>query len=125
LTLILLINNGNAASLNPTKYLLKGEPASFSGFLVEQDRMEKATQAVKELEYTKRIYKMEMQYRTEKEKNIVLEAKLELTKVKGEAAAVEKGLKEEVAKKSIWYRQPWAVATGTAIIFILSRGIMP
>lgn len=87
--------------------------------------MEKATQAVKELEYTKRIYKMEMQYRTEKEKNIVLEAKLELTKVKGEAAAVEKGLKEEVAKKSIWYRQPWAVATGTAIIFILSRGIMP
>ncbi len=86
--------------------------------------MEKATQAVKELEYTKRIYQMEMQYRDEKEKNIALEAKLELTKIKGEAAAVEKGLKEEVAKKSVWYKQYWFTIPATTLVFVLSHGVL-
>lgn len=86
--------------------------------------MEKATQAVKELEYTKRMYQMEMNYRNEREKVIALEAKLELEKTKGEAAAVEKGLKTEVAKKSVWYKQYWFTIPATALTFILSRGML-
>jgi hypothetical protein len=125
LILILLTSNVFAAGLNSTKYLLKNEAAPFSGFLIEQDRMEKATAAVKELAYVKRIYQMEMSYRDEREKNIALSAELQLVKTKGEAAAVEKGLKAEVAKKSAWYRQPWAVAAGTAILFIVTGSLVP
>lgn len=113
-----------SADLNSTKYLLKGETAPFSGFLVEKERIEKSVQAVQELEYMKKLKELNEKYYEEKLKNEKLTAELELKKEKLERAAVEKGLKDELKEKNAFYRQPWFVSIVTAgIVFVITGGV--
>jgi ABC-type uncharacterized transport system ATPase subunit len=122
--LIFLVTSVSAASLNPSKYLIKGQVADFNGYLVEKERLEKAVQAVHEVEYLKKLNSLQEAYYQEKLKNAELQSKLELQSITSQSKAVEKALSDELKKKSVFYKQPWFVAAGTALIFILSRGLI-
>lgn len=93
--------------------------------MVEQDRLQICVTAVQDANYFRDLATLQEKFYTQKMADEAKIAELKLELKTKEDAAVEKGLKEEVAKKSVWYRQPWAVATGTALIFILSRGFLP
>jgi hypothetical protein len=111
--------------LNPTVYLVKGVPAPFDGYLVEQDRLQKCVIAVQDSDYYKSLGEIQKQYYEEKlaaEKKI---ADLTLELKMKEAAAVEKGLKEELAAKSVWYRQPWFTISATVAVFVVTKVLLP
>lgn len=119
------INKAEAADLNPTQYVLKNQPAPFTGYLVEPSRLEKVLIAIKDLESTKNEKLMHEKYYTEKLEKEKLLAEKELAAQKADAKNTEDRLKAEIKKLDVWYKKPYIVAIGTAIIFILSRGIMP
>lgn len=108
-------------TLNPTKYLLAGEKATFSGFLVEKDRLEKATEAANELKYYKKLYETEMKYRDMKEENAVLKAKLEYAAKASEDAAIIDALKKELAKEKVFYKQWYFTVPATVLSIILLK----
>lgn len=118
---LFLANNSFSADLNPTQYILKGQVAPFNGFVVEQDRLQMCVRAVQDADYYKSLSDMQKQYYEEK---MVADAKIaELTlqlKTK-EDAAVEKGLKEELVKKSVWYKQYWVTIPATVVSMFLLR----
>jgi len=120
-----LSNSSFAADLSPTQYLLKGEAASYSGFLVEQDRLQMCVVAVQDANYYRDLSKLQEKYYTEKLVSDAKIAELQLELKTKEAAAVEKGLKKELAKKSVWYKNPFFVAGTTALVFILTGSLIP
>lgn len=119
------INNVYAAELNATKYLLKGHSAPFTGYLVEPKRLEKSLIALHDLESTKQLLDLKTTYYEEKLKTEKLAAELEIMAVKAESDAVEKELKAKIADLDVWYKKPWFVATGVAVLFIATGILIP
>jgi len=125
-TLCLPVSAGNsyAGDLNPTQYVLKGKPTPFTGFLVEPDRFEKTLIAIADLESTRAASLVKL-----KELEAITrqadadKSKFELERKK--LLSVEEGLKKELAAKSVFYRQPWFVATSVAVLFIATGVLLP
>ena len=114
-----------AAGLNSTQYVLKGAAAPFNGFVVEQDRLQICVTAVQDANYYRDVANLQEKYYAQKIADDAKISSLQLELKTKEADAVEKGLKEELAKKSVWYRQPWAVATAVAVVFIATGTLIP
>lgn len=125
LIITFLASSVQAGNLNPTKYLLKGEIASFNGYLVEAERLQKSVQAVQELDYQKKLNELQEKYYEEKLENASLKAQLELKAANSKSEAVEKALKEKLAKKEVFYRQPWFVSGVTILLTFLLRSSIP
>lgn len=123
--LLLGTNNVYAAELNATKYLLKGAPAPFTGYLVEPKRLEKSLIALHDLESTKELLALKTTYYEEKLKAEKLAAEMEYKAAKAESDAVEKELKAKIAELDVWYKKPWFVATGVAVLFIATGVLLP
>lgn len=116
-----LSSNVFAGSLNPTVYLNLGDKASFSGYLVEAERLQKSIQAIQELEIQKKLNTANEAYYQEKLKNVELQSKLELQAKTSESDAAEKALKKELAKREVFYRQPWFVASAVILSIVLLK----
>jgi len=121
----LLLSVSNAAELNPTQYLQKGQTAPFNGYLIEPTRLEKTIIALQDLESTKQVIALKTKYyeeKLQKEKDLADE---KLAAQKKESEAVEKGLKDKIAELDVWYKKPWVVATGVAALFIATGILIP
>lgn len=117
-------NKTSAAELNPTQYVLKGTQAPFSGFLVEQNRFEKTIIAIADLESTKEnsLLKTRLLEIAEKDRDLAIQ-KAEAQKKEFEFT--EKGLKDKIADLDVWYKKPWFVASGVAVLFIATGILLP
>ncbi len=113
-----------AGSLNPTQYVLKGAPAPFTGFVVEEPRLQICVTAVQDANYFRDLAALQEKFYTQKMADEAKIAALQLELKTKEDAAVEKGLKAEVAKKSVFYKQYWFTIPATALVFILSHGLL-
>lgn len=120
-----MASKAEAAELNATQYLLKGQPAPFNGYLVEPTRLEKALIAIKDLESTKEAASLKTKYLEEKLEKEKMLAAQQLETQKKESEAVEKELKEKIAELDVWYRKPWFVAGATAVLFIATGLLIP
>jgi len=114
-----------AAELNPTQYVLKGQAAPFTGFIVDEPRLKMCVTAVQDANYYRDLAKLQDKYYEQKIADNAKIAALQLEIKTKEDAAVEKGLKEELAAKSVWYRQPWFTISATALVFILTGVFAP
>ena len=118
-------NKVYAAELNPTQYILKNQPAPFTGYLVEPSRLEKIMIAIKDLESTKNEKMYQEKYFTEKLEKEKLLAEKELAAQKADASNTEKGLKAKIAELDVWYKKPWVVAVGIGVLFLASGAVLP
>lgn len=117
----LLISAGSATAeiqLNETKYILKGTPAPFTGYLIESSRFEKVLIAISDLQSTKEAYQLRTQlYELTVKQKELAEQKLEMKTQESEA--VEEGLKEEIARLDVWYRKPWVASASTILLIVV------
>ena len=118
-------NKAYAAELNATRYLLKGQPAPFAGYLVEPKRLEKSLIALHDLESTKELLVLKTTYYEEKLKAERFAAEMEYKAAKAESDAVEKELKAKIADLDVWYKKPWFVGGAVAVIFIATGVLLP
>jgi len=81
--------------------------------------------AVQDANYYRDLAKLQDKYYEQKIADNAKIAALQLEIKTKEDAAVEKGLKEELAAKSVWYRQPWFTISATALVFILTGVFAP
>jgi len=81
--------------------------------------------AVQDANYYRDLSSLQEKFYSQKIADNAKIAELELSLKTKEAAAVEKGLKEELAAKSVWYRQPWFTISATAVIFIATGILIP
>jgi len=114
-----------AAELNPTQYVIKGQPAPFTGFIVDEPRLKTCVTAVQDANYYRDLSNLQEKFYSQKIADNAKIAELELSLKTKEDAAVEKGLKEELAAKSVWYRQPWFTISATALVFIITGTLLP
>jgi len=112
-------------NLNPTQYVLKGVPAPFDGFLVEQERLQMCVTAVQDANYYRDVANLQEKYYAQKIADDKKIADLQLELKTREDAAVEKGLKEELKAKSVWYKQYWFTIPATAVFFIVTGSLLP
>lgn len=121
----LLLSISNAAELNSTQYLQKGQSAPFSGYLIDSTRLEKTIIALQDLESTKQVIALKTKYyeeKLQKEKDLADE---KLAAQKKESEAVEKELKAKIADLDVWYKKPWVVAVGVVAVFIATGTLLP
>jgi len=128
--LIFPASNSHALTLkipgiNPTQYVLKGAPAPFDGFLVEQKRLEMCVTAVQDANYYRDVADLQEKFYSQKIADNARIAALELELKTKEAAHVEEGLKEQLKVATRWYRQPWFTITATAVVFIATGILVP
>ena len=81
--------------------------------------------AVQDSQYYKGLTELQKQYYEQRLADQAEIGRLQLELKTKESASVEKGLKAEVAKKSVWYRQWYVTVPATALVFILSGGLIP
>jgi hypothetical protein len=81
--------------------------------------------AVQDANYYRDLANLQEKYYAQKLVDEAKIAALQLELKTKESAAVEKGLKTELAKKSVWYRAPWFVAGVTAAVFIATGMLVP
>lgn len=117
--------NSAASDINSTQYIIKGQAAPFTGFIVDESRLKMCTVAVQDANYFRDLAKLQENYYEQKIADNNKIAALELKIKTKEAEAVEKGLKEELAVKSVWYRQPWFTISATVLVFITTRTFIP
>ncbi len=115
-----LLSNSFAGN-NPTQYVLKGAAAPFAGFVVEQDRLQICVTAVQDANYYRDMATLQEKFYTQKMTDDAKIAALQLEITVKEDAAVEKGLKEELKSKSVWYRQWYVTVPATVISIILLK----
>ncbi len=113
-----------AAGLNPTQYVLKGTSAPFDGFVVEQDRLQVCVAAAQDANYYRDLAGLQEKFYAQKIDDDAKIAALTLEIKTKEGAAVEKGLKDELKSKSAWYKQYWFTVPATALVIILSHGLL-
>jgi hypothetical protein len=114
-----------AAGPNPTTPLSQGTQAPWTGFLVDQQRIEKSIRISQELDYQRKLNELQQKYYEEKEKNAQLAHQLELEKEKKQAAVVEDALKKELSKKSVWYKQWYITIPTTIAAMVFLRTYIP
>ena len=116
--------NNWAAGLNPTQYVLKGVPAPFSGFVVEQDRLQMCVTAVQDANYYRDLAALQEKFYEQKMADNAKIADLTLQLKTNEDKAVEDGLKKELKSKTVWYKQYWFTVPATALVIVLSQGLL-
>lgn len=121
---VTFLQSSSFAQSNPTQYVLKGGIAPFSGFVVEQDRLQICVTAVQDANYYRDLATLQERFYTQKMADDAKIAALTLEIKIKEDAAVEKGLKEALKSKSVWYKQYWFTVPATALVIILSQGLL-
>ena len=119
--MVIFLQNSAFAAGNPTQYVLKDVPAPFSGFIVEQDRLQVCVTAVQDANYYRDLAGIQQKFYEQKVADAAKIAELKLEIKTKEDAAVEKGLKNELSKKSVFYRQPWFTIPATVLSIVLFR----
>ena len=114
-----------SAELNPTQYVLKGQAAPFTGFVVDESRLKMCVTAAQDATYYRDLAKLQEKFYTQKMEDNAKIAALQLELKTREDAAVEKGLKKELRAKSVFYKQWWFTVPATAIVFIATGVLIP
>lgn len=109
---------------NPTQYVLKGQASPFAGFIVEESRLKMCVVATQDAIYYRDLSKLQEKFYMQKMADNKTIADLTLEIRTKEDAAVEKGLKAELRSKSVWWKQYWFTIPATALVFILSHGVL-
>ena len=108
-----------------TQYILKDQSAPFSGFIVDESKLKICVTAVQDANYLRDLNKLKDEYYTQRLADQARIAALELEIKTKEDAAVEAGLKKELKSKTVFYKQYWFTIPATALVFILTGGLIP